>query len=45
MVNGVDSGAEIERNKKSGFLRVSGMEDKVKGTEKSGFCGLIAAIS
>jgi hypothetical protein len=40
MVNSVEGGTEIERNKNSGFLRVSGMEDMVKGTEKSSFCGL-----
>jgi hypothetical protein len=45
MVNGVECGAEIKGNNNSGFLRVSEMEDMVKDTEKSGFCGVIAAIS
>jgi hypothetical protein len=45
MVNGVEGGSEIKGNKNSGFLRVSGMEDMVKGTEKSGLCEVIAAIS
>jgi hypothetical protein len=45
MVNEVEGGAEIERNKNSGFMRVSGMEDMVKDTERSGFCGVIAEIS
>jgi hypothetical protein len=27
------------------YLRVSGMENMVKGTEKSSFCGVIAALS
>ncbi len=45
MVDGVEGGTEINGNKKSGFMSVSRMKDMIKGGKKSGFCGVIAAIS